>query len=151
MFERFTNSARRAVILSQREAKALKHSQFAPHHLLVGVLAAENGSARPVLAPLGVDADGVRRHIVATYWNGEIEPTGHIPFSDDSKTVLEHSLRESLALDHNYIGTEHMVLGLIEDSATEEMFTVAGVPSDGVRDAIMKRLGSATGVEPAEP
>jgi ATP-dependent Clp protease ATP-binding subunit ClpA len=151
MFERFTNSGRRAIVLSQREAKALKHSHIAPHHLLVGALAAEDGSAGTVLAPLGIDTDGVRRHIVATYGTGDVEPTGHIPFSDDAKTALENSLRESLALEHNYIGTEHMALGLIEDSAIEEMLTAIGVRTDAVRNAMMARLGSAAGAQPAEP
>ena len=151
MFERFTNSARLAVVHSQREARNLKQDQIGPHHLLLGVLTAENGTAGAVLATFGVEPKYVRRRAVEKFGSANEEPSNHIPFSDDGKTVLEHSLRESLALDHNYIGTEHMVLGLIEDSATQEMLTAIGVPAGAVREAIMKRVGSAAGAEPAEP
>jgi ATP-dependent Clp protease ATP-binding subunit ClpA len=151
MFERFTESARRAVVLSQGEARTLKQDHVGPHHLLLGVLTAEDGTAGAVLATLGVEPADIRQRAIDRYGCSEEEPSGHIRFSDDGKKAFEHSLRESLALDHNYIGTEHMLLGLIEDSTTQEMFTAIGVPASAVRDAIMKRLGSAVGAEPAEP
>jgi ATP-dependent Clp protease ATP-binding subunit ClpA len=153
MFERFTNSARRAIVLSQGEARTLKHDHIGPHHLLLGVLTAENATGGAVLASLGVEAEGVRREVVAKLGQGENEPSDHIPFSADGKKVLEHSLRESLELGHNYIGTEHLVLGMIGGPCgdTGELLTALGVRTDAVRKALMDRLGSAGGVEPTEP
>jgi ATP-dependent Clp protease ATP-binding subunit ClpA len=148
MFERFTASARRAVVLSQGEARTLKQDHLGPYHLLLGALTAEDGTAGAVLASLGVEPAHVRQWAVERFGCAEDEPAGHIRFSDDAKKALEHSLRESRALEHNYIGTEHIVLGLAEEP---EMFSAIGVRADAVRDAIMKRLGSATGAEPAEP
>jgi ATP-dependent Clp protease ATP-binding subunit ClpC len=106
-----------------------------------------------VLAALGVEPEDVRREVVAKYGQGETEPSSHIPFSADCKRVLEHSLRESLKLGHNYIGTEHILLGLISDPSgdTDEVLTALGEPTDAVRKALMERLGSAGGVEPTEP
>jgi ATP-dependent Clp protease ATP-binding subunit ClpC len=153
MFERFTNSARRAIVLSQGEARTLKHDHIGPHHLLLGVLTAENATGGAVLASLGVESEGVRREVVARFGQGETEPSDHIPFSADAKKVLEHSLRESLELGHNYIGTEHLVLGMISGPSgdTGELLTAFGVRTDAVRKALMDRLGSAGGVEPTEP
>ncbi|HEX3285130.1 MAG TPA: Clp protease N-terminal domain-containing protein [Mycobacterium sp.] len=153
MFERFTESARRTIVLSQGEAEALMHDHVGPSHLLLGVLTAEGATAGTLLAPLGVDADAVRRQVVARHGTGENKPPGHIPFSDDSKKVLQDSLRESLALDHTYIGTEHVLLGLVSGSAPDagEILEALGVRRDTVREAVMTRLGSAAGAEPAEP
>ena len=153
MFERFTNSGRLAIVHSQQEARTLKHDHIGPHHLLLGVLTAENATGGAVLASLGVEPEPVRRQVVAKYGHGETEPSSHIPFSADCKKVLERSLRESLQLGHNYIGTEHIVLGLISDPSgdTDEVLTALGVRTDTVRKAVMERLGSAGGVEPTEP
>jgi ATP-dependent Clp protease ATP-binding subunit ClpC len=153
MFERFTTSARRAVVLSQGEARALKQNHVGPHHLLLGVLTAEDATAGAVLASLGVEPEGVRRQVVAKYGHDEEETSGHIPFSADGKKIFEHSFRESLDLGHNYIGTEHIVLGLIRDPSgdTSEVLTALGVRTDAVRNAVMDRLGSAGGAEPTEP
>jgi ATP-dependent Clp protease ATP-binding subunit ClpA len=153
MFERFTASSRRAVVLSQGEARALKQDHVEPHHLFLGVLTADNATASVVLAVLGVESEGVRRHVVAHYGRGENAPSGHIPFSVESKKIFEYSLRESLALGHTYIGTEHLVLGLISDPAagTDEVLTALGVRTDAVRKAVMVRLGSPGGAEPTEP
>jgi ATP-dependent Clp protease ATP-binding subunit ClpC len=153
MFERFTASSRRAVVLSQGEARALKQDHVDPLHLLLGVLTADNATAGVVLASLGVEPEGVRRHAVAHYGYGEIAPSGHIPFSVDGKKIFEYSLRESLALGHTYIGTEHLLLGLISDPAgdTNEVLTALGVPTDAVAKAVMVRLGSPGGPEPTEP
>jgi ATP-dependent Clp protease ATP-binding subunit ClpC len=148
MFERFTASARRAVVLSQGEARTLKQDHLGPYHLLLGALTAEDGTAGAVLASLGVEPAHVRRWVIERFGCAEDEPSGHIRFSDDAKKALEHSLRESLALEHNYIGTEHIVFGLADGP---EMFSAIGLRADAVRDAIMKRLGSAAGAEPAEP
>lgn len=153
MFERFTASARTVVVLSQGEARTLKQDHIGPYHLLLGVLTAENATGGAVLASLGVEPEGVRRQVVAKYGQGETEPSGHIPFSADGKKIFELSFRESLELGHNYIGTEHMVLGLISDPSgdTSAVLTELGVPTDAVRKAVLDRLGSAGGAEPTEP
>lgn len=153
MFERFTDSARRTIVLSQGEARALMHDHVGPSHLLLGVLTAEGATAATLLAPLGVDADAVRRQVVARHGTGDNEPPGHIPFSDGCKKVLQDSLRESLALDHTYIGTEHILLGLVSGSSPDgvEILDALGVQGDTVREAVMTRLSSAAGAEPAEP
>jgi ATP-dependent Clp protease ATP-binding subunit ClpC len=153
MFERFTASARRVVVLSQGEARSLKQDHVGPHHLLLGVLTAENATGGAVLASLGVEPEGVRRQVVAKYGQGETEPSGHIPLSAEGKKILESSLRESLERGHNYIGTEHIVLGLISDPSgdTGEVLTALGVRTDAVRKAVMDRLGSPGVVEPTEP
>ena len=153
MFERFTNTARRVVVLSQGETRSLQQDHVGPHHLLLGVLTAENATAGGVLAALGVDPAAVRDHAVATYGRVDGELPGHIPFSDAAKKTLEHSLRESLALNHTYIGSEHSVLGMISDPSedTASMRSAVGVDVGAAVDAIMARLGSPAGAEPAEP
>jgi ATP-dependent Clp protease ATP-binding subunit ClpC len=153
MFERFTESARRAVVLSQSEARALNHHHVEPSHLLLGVLTAEDATARALLTPLGVDVEAVRAVVSARHGTGEDEPSEHIPFSTDSKTAFEQSLRESLALDHTYIGTEHMLLGLVSGPSSEvgEILTALGVPNDALRETVLARLASPAGAEPAEP
>ncbi len=153
MFERFTNSARRAVILSQREAYALKQDEIGTLHMLLGVLTADEGAAGPVITPLGVDPEGVRRQVISRYEQLEESREGYIPFSPAAKKAFEHALRESLALEHTYISTEHMTLGLIGESSGDvgETLNDLGVRADAVRDAVMARLGSSGGAEPAEP
>jgi ATP-dependent Clp protease ATP-binding subunit ClpC len=151
MFERFTASARRVVVLSQDEARSLRHDHVGPLHLLLGVATTEDGTAGTVLASLEVTPEDIRRQAVSKYGRGESEPEGHIQFSDEGKKVFENALRESMGLDHNYIGTEHMLLGLIADSWAGDVLTRAGAQPDAVREAVMKRLSSAAGAEPAEP
>lgn len=152
MFERFTNMGRRAVVISQQEARALQQVQIGPLHLLLGVLTAERGTAGPVLVSLGVEPDDVRREVVATYGTGDV-PEGHIPFAGDTKKAMENSLRESMSLGHTYIGTEHLLLGLLSDDAAEVGEVLAGLDAQpqAMRDAVMRRLGGAAGGEPAEP
>jgi ATP-dependent Clp protease ATP-binding subunit ClpA len=152
VFERFTNSGRRAIVISQQEARALGQQQIGPLHLLLGVLTAENGTARSVLASLDVGADDVRRAVAARYGTGEV-PEEHIPFSEKAKTALEHALRESLGFGHVYIGTEHVLIGLLTDDSAEigDVLAGLGAQPEAVRDAVLVRLGSAGGAEPAEP
>src|SRR5262245_11066792 len=109
---------RRAVVISQQEARSLSQVQIDPLHLFLGVLTAENGTAGDVLASLGVEPDNVRREVVAKYGTGDT-PEGHIPFGDETKKAMENSLRESLGLEHTYIGTEHLLLGLMTDDSPE--------------------------------
>jgi ATP-dependent Clp protease ATP-binding subunit ClpA len=153
VFERFTESARRAIVFSQGEARELGADQVHPHHLLLGVLTAENATAGAVLASLGVEPSAVRSDAVAKYPRADGELPGHIRFSDAVKKSLEYSLRESLALNHTYIGSEHIVLGMIRDPSedTADMLRAVGLEDDAVCDAIMMRLGTPAGTEPAEP
>jgi ATP-dependent Clp protease ATP-binding subunit ClpC len=153
MFERFTNTARRVIVLSAGEARALWHNHIEPGHLLLGVATTENATGGAVLAALGVESEALRQQVIARYDRTESELPGHIPFSDAAKEALEHSLRESLAMDHTYISSEHVLLGLMEDPAGDaaEMFVALGVDIDAVRDEVMARLGSDGGNEPTEP
>jgi ATP-dependent Clp protease ATP-binding subunit ClpA len=152
VFERFTNTARRAVVISQQETRALAQEQIGPLHLLLGALTAENGTAGGVLASLGVEPEDVRRAVVATYGTGDV-PEGHIPFASATKKALELSLRECLGLEQAYISTEHIALGLMTEESPEvgEVLAGLGAQPQAVRDALMVRLGSAAGAEPAEP
>lgn len=111
MFERFTDRARRVVVLAQEEARTLNHNYIGVEHLLVGLVEEGGGIAAQALTALGVTTDGLREHIE----EGERSPTGHIPFTPRAKKVMELALREALQLGHNYIGTEHLLLGLLRD------------------------------------
>ncbi len=152
MFERFTVSARRAVVISQSEARALKDDHVRPVHLLLGVMTAEDASAAAVLASVGVEPEAVRNQVAATQGRGKDEPSGNIPFSDEGKKAFENSLRESLDMGHKYIATDHMLLGLITDRSGEaaEVLIALGVQTEAVRKAVIDRLGVAAD-EPTEP
>ena len=113
MFERFTERARQVVVLAQEEARALKHEYIGTEHILLGLLREEEGVAGRVLESLGVTIERVRGEVVRILGIGEGESAGRIPFTQRAKTVLELALREALSLGHNYIGTEHVLLGLI--------------------------------------
>jgi ATP-dependent Clp protease ATP-binding subunit ClpC len=151
MFERFTVSARRAVVHSQSEARALWHDHVGPVHLLLGVATAEESTAGAVLTELGIDQERLRQQVIATHGRGEAEPTGHISFTDSGKKAFELALRESLAREQTYIGTAHLLLGLINDPSAETAGIIAGlgVPVETMRDAVADRLRSAA--EPTEP
>jgi ATP-dependent Clp protease ATP-binding subunit ClpC len=152
MFERFTESARQVIVASQGEARALGQDHVGPHHLLLGVLRVDGATAAVVLEKLGIEPQDVRREAEARFGRNADQPPGHLPFSADSKNVLEHALRESIRLGHNYIGTEHLVLGLTEDLSEDTAALLAGVGADAgvVRDTVIARLASAGGAEPAE-
>ena len=116
MFERFTNRARRAVVLAQEQARELSHNYIGTEHLLLGLAKEDDGIAGRVLAAHGMTYDIIRRDVVDKIGLGKGDsPTGHIPFTPRAKKTLELSLREALALHHNYIGTEHILLGLIRE------------------------------------
>lgn len=112
MFQRFTDRARRIVVLAQEEARAHNHSYIGTEHLLLGIVHEADGRAVRVLTDFGVDLDDLRARIDAIIGRGEYETTGHIPFTPMAKKVLEVSLQEALHLGHGYIGTEHIMLGL---------------------------------------
>jgi len=128
MFERFTNRARRVVVLAQEEARLLNHNYIGTEHLLLGLLHENEGMAAHVLGEMGVSLDAVRGQVMTIVGTGESSPSGHIPFTPRAKKVLELSLREALQLGTDYIGTEHLLLGLIREG-------------EGVAAQILVRLG----------
>jgi ATP-dependent Clp protease ATP-binding subunit ClpA len=115
MFERFTNKARHVVVLSQEEARLLNHNYIGTEHILLGLLGEPESIGGQVLASFGLTRDGVREEVVEKIGRGKSTPSGHIPFTPRAKKTLELSLREALSIKHNYIGTEHIVLGLIRE------------------------------------
>jgi ATP-dependent Clp protease ATP-binding subunit ClpA len=126
MFERFTNKARHVVVLSQEEARRLSHNYIGTEHILLGLLGEPDGVAYKVLATFNLTLDGVREEVAQLVGAGKQEPKGHIPFTPRAKKTLELALREAVGLHHNYIGTEHILLGLIREG-------------DGVAAQIMKK------------
>ena len=115
MFERFTDRARRVIVLAQSEARSLHHNYIGTEHLLLGLVKESDGVAAKALSLHGVNPEGVRQQIVAMIGEGTASEDGHIPFTPHARQVLELSLREALQLGHNYIGTEHILLGLIRE------------------------------------
>src|SRR5688500_18289252 len=113
MFERFTERARQVVVLAQDEARALRHNYIGTEHLLLGLLRGEEGLAARVLESFDVTLEEVRALVARIVGEGEEVTTGQIPFTPHAKKVLELSLREAVSLKHNYIGTEHILLGLV--------------------------------------
>jgi len=115
MFERFTESARRVIVLAQEEARLLDHNYIGTEHILLGLMRESGGLAAEALESLGFTLDGVRAAVQERVGLGARAPSGHIPFTQRAKKVLELSLREALQLEHNYIGTEHILLGMIRE------------------------------------
>ncbi len=115
MFERFTDSARRAVVVAQEEARRLNHNYIGTEHILLGLLGEGRGLAATVLTGSGLSLDDVRQSVDQIIGRGQSSPGTHIPFTPRAKKVLELSLREALQLHHNYISTEHILLGLISE------------------------------------
>jgi hypothetical protein len=115
MFERFTDRARRVVVLAQEEARLLKHNYIGTEHILLGLVAEEKGVAAEVLAGLGITLATARAGVVDIIGTGQSPPQGHVPFTPRAKEVLELALREGLALGHDHIGTEHLLLGLLSE------------------------------------
>jgi ATP-dependent Clp protease ATP-binding subunit ClpA len=126
MFERFTNRARHVVVLAQEEARQLKHNYIGTEHILLGLLGEPDGYGGRVLATFGITREGAREEVRAMVGTGNATLSGHIPFTPRAKKTLELSLREALQLHHNYIGTEHILLGLIREG-------------DGVAAQLMKQ------------
>jgi len=117
MFERFSQRARRVVVLAQEEARLLNHNYIGTEHILLGLIREGEGVAAKALESLGVSLDAVRQQVEKIIGRGQQAPSGHIPFTPRAKKVLELSLREAKALGHNYIGTEHILLGLIREGS----------------------------------
>ena len=129
MFERFTDRARRVVVLAQDEAKALNHNYIGTEHLLLGLISEGEGVAAKALESLDISLEAVRAQVEEIIGHGTSTPTGHIPFTPRAKKVLELSLREALQMNHSYIGTEHILLGLIREG-------------EGVAAQVLIRLGA---------
>jgi ATP-dependent Clp protease ATP-binding subunit ClpA len=115
MFERFTERARQVVVLAQDEARLLKHNYIGTEHILLGLVCEEEGLAARVLDTLDITAEEVRAQVVRIVGRGDEADTGAIPFTPRVKKVLELALQEALELDHNYLGTEHILLGLVRE------------------------------------
>jgi ATP-dependent Clp protease ATP-binding subunit ClpA len=115
MFERFTGRARHTVVLAQEEARRLNHNYIGTEHILLGLLGEPEGLAGRALEGFGLSLDGARREVAAIVSPGTAAPSGHIPFTPRAKKTLELALREALQLSHNYIGTEHILLGLMRE------------------------------------
>src|SRR5215469_11517582 len=120
MFERFTERARQVVVLAQEEARTLKHNYIGTEHILLGLLREEEGLAARVLESLDITTERVRSQVVRIVGSGEEVTSGQIPFTPRAKKVLELALREALSLGHNYIGTEHILLGLVRENEGEQ-------------------------------
>jgi ATP-dependent Clp protease ATP-binding subunit ClpC len=153
MFERFTERARQVVVLAQDEARALKHDYIGTEHLLLGLLREEEGLAARVLETLGVELEEVRDQVARIVGQGEHVATGQIPFTPRAKAVLELSLREALALGHNYIGTEHVLLGIARenDGMAVRVLREVGVDVASIRDELLRLLSGVGREQPAEP
>jgi hypothetical protein len=142
MFERFTDRARRVVVLAQEEARLLNHNYIGTEHLLLGLIHEQQGVAAKALELLGIRLEAVRSQVEQIIGLGQSAPVGHIPFTPRAKKVLELSLRESKQLGHNYIGTEHILLGLVREGEGVAAQVLVGLGADlpRVRQQVIKLL-----------
>jgi len=150
MFERFTDRARRVVVLAQEEARMLNHNYIGTEHILLGLIHEGEGVAAKALESLGISLDGVRTQVTEIIGEGQQAPSGHIPFTPRAKKVLELSLREALQRGHNYIGTEHILLGLIREGegVAAQVLTKMGADLNKVRQQVIQLLSGYQGKEP---
>ena len=149
MFERFTDRARRVVVLAQEEAKMLNHNYIGTEHILLGLIHEGEGVAAKSLESLDISLDAVREQVQEIIGQGQQQPTGHIPFTPRAKKVLELSLREALQLGHNYIGTEHILLGLIREGegVAAQVLVKLGADLNRVRQQVIQLLSGYQGKE----
>jgi len=142
VFERFTERARQAVVQAQAEARALDHHYIGTEHLLLGLLREEQGVGGRVLRELGVTLEAVREGVERIIGRGDAAPVGQIPFTPRAKKALEFSLREALRLGHNYIGTEHLLLGLARDSGgvSSRILLEFDIDEERVREAVLASI-----------
>ena len=147
MFERFTERARQVVVLAEEEARTLQHNYTGTEHLLLGLLREEQGSAARVLESVDITIERVRAQVVRIVGAGEELSSGQIPFTPRAKQVLELALREALSLGHNYIGTEHILLGLVRETegVGARILLDLGVDSETIRDAAIAMLSGSEG------
>ena len=149
MFQRFSDRARRVVVLAQEEARMLNHNYIGTEHLLLGLIQEGEGVAAKALESMGISLEAVRNQVEEIIGRGTSAPTGHIPFTPRAKKVLELSLREALQLGHNYIGTEHILLGLIREGegVAAQVLTKLGADLDRVRNQVVQLLTGAAGTK----
>jgi ATP-dependent Clp protease ATP-binding subunit ClpA len=148
MFERFTDRARRVVVLAQEEARLLSHDYIGTEHILLGLLAVNSGIAYEALTAEKVSLETVRAKVEEIVGKGDSTPSGHIPFTPRAKKILELSLREALNLGHNYIGTEHILLGLIREGEGVACQALVAVGADlpAIRARVLARVGGAAAI-----
>src|SRR5258708_5639493 len=152
MFERFTNRARHVVVLAQEEARGLQHNSIGTEHLLLGLLGEPGGIAAQALDRFGMTLAGTREEVKGIIGIGKGAVSGHIPFTPRAKKTLELALREALQLNHNYIGTEHILLGVIREGegGGAPVLASVGVDLDQAREALRDADVTGTSDEPPE-
>jgi len=143
MFERFTDRARRVVVLAQEEARMLNHNYIGTEHILLGLIHEGEGVAAKALESLGISLEAVRQQVEEIIGQGQQAPSGHIPFTPRAKKVLELSQREALQLGHDYIGTEHILLGLVRegDGVAAQVLVHLGADLNRVRQQVILLIG----------
>jgi ATP-dependent Clp protease ATP-binding subunit ClpC len=153
VFERFTDRARRVVVLAQEEARLLNHNYIGTEHILLGLIHEGEGVAAKALESLGISLEAVRAQVEEIIGHGGSAPSGHIPFTPRAKKVLELSLREALQLGHNYIGTEHILLGLIREGegVAAQVLVKLGADLSRVRQQVIQLLSGYAGGKEAAP
>jgi ATP-dependent Clp protease ATP-binding subunit ClpC len=153
MFERFTDRARRVVVLAQEEARLLDHNYIGTEHILLGLIHEGEGVAATALEELGVSRETVRSEVERMIGRGRAAPTGHIPFTPRAKKVLELSLREALQLSHNYIGTEHILLGVIREGegVAAQVLVKLGADLNRVRQQVIQLVQEHAGTGESPP
>src|SRR5690242_21278796 len=149
MFERFTDRARRVVVLAQEEARMLSHNYIGTEHILLGLIHEGEGVAAKALESLDISLEAVRAQVEEIIGQGQQAPSGHIPFTPRAKKVLELSLREALQLGHSYIGTEHILLGLIREGegVAAQVLQKLGADLNRVRQQVIQLLSGFQGKE----
>jgi ATP-dependent Clp protease ATP-binding subunit ClpA len=150
VYEQFTDRARRAVVQAQEEARMLNHNYIGTEHILLGLIHESDGVAARALESLGISLDAVRQQVEEIIGRGQQAPPEHIPFTPRSKKVLELSLREALQLGHKYIGTEHILLGLIRegDGVAAQVLVTLGGDLNRVRQRVIQLLHGQQGRAP---
>jgi ATP-dependent Clp protease ATP-binding subunit ClpC len=150
MFERFSDRARRVLVLAQEEARILNHNYIGTEHILLGLIHEDEGGVAKALQSLGIALDEVRHQVEEIIGQGRQAPGGHIPFTPRAKKVLELALREALQLGHNYIGTEHILLGLIREGEgiAAQVLVKLGADLGRVRQQVLQQLSGGPEREP---
>jgi ATP-dependent Clp protease ATP-binding subunit ClpC len=154
MFERFTDRARRVVVLAQEEARGLGHDYIGTEHLLLALMhEGQGGVAAKALESLGISQDTIRQRVGESVDPGQQPESGHIPFTPEAKGVLKVALQEGQAIGHHYIGTEHILLGLIRegDGVAAQILISLGADLDRVRRAVLQLLTTLPGSDAANP
>jgi hypothetical protein len=150
MFERFTERARQVVVLAQEEARTLKHNYIGTEHILLGLLREEEGLAARVLESLDITVERVRAQVVRIVGSGEEVTSGQIPFTPRAKEMLELALREALSLGHNYIGTEHILLGLVRenDGVAARILLDFDADAEKIRNEVIRTMSESPAPSP---